>query len=365
MNKVLAQTDPHLLQWICDTLGRKPETLADLEQITRLEAENFRWGTPLCPDWLALVPGDWSLIGKIPNLERLEFPNIPYVGMRHSQAVPGPTKFCWAGIKSYSFLLKCQRLNYLDLSQTSFYESWYLENLSQLQCLILPPAEIFDFSFLDRLSRLELLDVSRTNFCDCTLLARLPALKSVFLPAKKSLLHYEAVDTLAVDVRTWEPEAEKPESVPYYLSKRKISRGENGFYAQIIKADGRKYRGSAITGELVQKLIDDIKRGKVHAVTVSADEDLARILLTADIKEGWVVLALQDFEADVCYLPCGSGQGEELAPPRLGGQSPVPKSRAVGDLTVAADCLRYYIRTGKLPAKLAWERENYSDVHHC
>lgn len=358
MSGVLAQTDPHLLQWICDTLGRTLETPADLEQITSLKAETFRWGAPRCPDWLTLALGDWSLIGELPNLERLEFPNIPDAGMRYSQMRCGPTQFCWSDIESYSFLLKCRKLKYLDLSQTNFYESWYLENLGALEYLALPPAELPDFSFLNQCKSLVTLDISRTNFRDCTLLARLPALKYVSLPLKKDLLHYEAVDTLAADVQTREPEPEKAGPLPYYLSKRKIPKGENGFYAQIIVADKKKYRGAAITGELVQKLIHDIKAGKVHTVTVSADEDLERVLLTADIKDGWAVLALQDFELDACYLPRSPGQGEEPAPPRLDGQSPVPKSQAVGDLTLAADCVRHYIRSGKLPAKLTWKREN-------
>lgn len=357
MGGILTGTDPHLLQWICDTLGRELKIPADLEEITGLEARTFRWETPTCPGWLALVPGDWSLIGEMPNLERLEFPSIPEVGMRYSQTVPGPTKFCWSGIRSYSFLLKCRQLKYLDLSQTGFYESWYLENLSQLEYLILPPAEISDFSFLDGCGRLEFLDVSRTNFRDCALLTRLPALKSVLLPPKKDLLHYEAVNGLTADVRTREPEPEKPRPTPYYLSKRKIPRGENGFYAQIIAVDGRRYQGSAITGELVQKLMRAMRAGKIHTLTASGDTDLEGVLFTADIRDGWAALALQDFEGDACYLPCGSEQGEEPAPPGLGGQSPVPKSRAVHDLALAADCVQYYIKSGKLSSKVKWVRE--------
>lgn len=357
MNAFYAKADPHLLQWVCDTLGRELETPADLEQVTKLEAAAFRWGTPPCPGWLTPAPGDWSLLGKMPNLEHLEFPNIPDVGMRHSWAAPGPTEFCWAGIRSYSFLLNCRQLKYLDLSQTNFYESWYLENLSRLERLILPPAELSDFSFLARFARLEFLDVSRTNFRDCTLLARLPALKSVLLPPQKDLLHYEAVDRLAAEVRTREPEPERPGPAPYYLSKRKILRGENGLYAQIIVVDGHRYQGTAITRELTQRLAGEIKAGKIRTLTVSADPDLEGVLFTADIKDGWAALALQDFGRDVCYLPCAPELGEEPAPPRLGGQSPVPKSQAVGDLALAAGCVQAYIKSGKLSSKVTWVRE--------
>ena len=357
MSDIFAQADPHLLQWLCNSLGRELKTPADLEGITALKGEAFRWGTPICPDWLALSPGDWSLIGSLANLEYLAFPNIPDVGMRYSHTVPGPTKFCWSEIRSFSFLLRCQKLKYLDLSQTGFYESWYLENLTQLEHLVLPPAEIADFSFLERCRGLVTLDVSRTNFRDCAVLTRLPALKTVLLPQRKNLLHFEAVDALQAEVRTQEPEPEKAGPVPYYLSKRKIPRGENGFYGQIIKADGCRYCGTAITGALVQKLTGEIRAGKIHTITVSADTDLEGILFTADIKDGWAALALQDFEADVCYLPAGPEQGEEPAPPKLGGQSPISRSQAVNDLALAADCVQTYIKSGKLSSRIRWVRE--------
>lgn len=214
MREMLLQADPHLLQWLRDTLGRELEEPDDLEKITQLRAENFHWETSPCPGWVTPAPGDWSLIGALPRLEALEFPNIPDIGMRYSFARRGPTEFCWSGIESYSFLLRCRRLKYLDLSQTNFYEGWYLENLTQLEQLILPPAEFSDFSFLECCRPLTALDVSRTNFQDCRILARLPALKSALLPPKKNLRHYEAVEALAADVQTREPEPEPPGPPP-------------------------------------------------------------------------------------------------------------------------------------------------------
>lgn len=357
MHEMLLQADPHLLQWLRDTLGQELEEPDDLEKITQLRAENFHWETSPCPGWVTPAPGDWSLIGSLANLEYLAFPNIPDVGMRYSHTVPGPTKFCWSEIRSFSFLLRCQKLKYLDLSQTGFYESWYLENLTQLEQLILPPAEFSDFSFLECCRPLTALDVSRTNFQDCRILARLPALKSALLPPKKNLRHYEAVEAITADVQTREPEPEPPGPPPCCLSRRKNPRGENGLYGQIIRADGRRYCGTAITRELVQRLAKDVKEERIHSLTVSADPDLEGVLFTAELRDGWAVLALQDFEEDVCYLPSIPEQGEETAPPRLGGQSPVPKSQAVNDLTLAAECIQCYIRSGKLSSKVKWARE--------
>lgn len=358
MDEVCMKVDPNLLQWIAGALGRDVESPDELERITALEAESFRWGAPRCPGWLALSPSDWSLIGALPNLEKLEFPNIPDIGMRYSFARRGPTEFCWSEIESYSFLLKCRQLKHLDLSQTNFYESWYLENLGTLEYLALPPSELPDFSFLQQLKNLTTLDVSRTNFRDCALLACLPKLESVILPSIQNLIHCEMLDTLTTAVKTREPEPQKVGPLPYYLSKRKVRRGENEVYAQIIVADNHRYQGIAITKEVIQKLVNDIAAGKIHTVTVSADKDLESVLFTAEIKSGCAILALQDFEEDICYLPYSPGQEEEPAPPRLGGQSPIPKSRAVEDLKLAADCVRHYIKSGKLSSKIMWERDN-------
>ncbi len=37
--------DPELLQWLCNTCGKHIEAPADLEQITELKAEFFKWST--------------------------------------------------------------------------------------------------------------------------------------------------------------------------------------------------------------------------------------------------------------------------------------------------------------------------------
>lgn len=86
--------DPELLQWLCNTCGKHIEAPADLEQITELKAEDFSSGTPVFPDWLRPVYGDWRMIGSLPRLEKLEFPHV-----------------C---IDNFSFLLRCRRLKYLD-----------------------------------------------------------------------------------------------------------------------------------------------------------------------------------------------------------------------------------------------------------
>lgn len=252
--------------------------------------------------------------------------------------------------------MKCRQLKYLDLSATNFYEGSYLEYLENLRTLVLPPSEITDFSFLKKCRHLATLDVSRTNFADCSLLLELSELEVVILPSKRNLLHYEVIDSISANVRTVEPETEAEVPPTLYLSRKKLPLGENGFYAQAVVVDGRTYQGKLITKELLQKLVKNIKAGLTNSVIVSADLDMESIVFNAVIKDGWAVLALQDFENDVYYQPYNEKYSltMEYAPPQVGGQSPVLKSEAVDDLIITADIVSHYIRFGKLSSKVRW-----------
>lgn len=328
--------DPALFQWIYNTLGQNPALFTDIEHITELKAQDFSKTTSSFPEWLRPTPGDWSILGDLPHLEKLEFPHV-----------------C---IWNFSFLLKCRQLKYLDLSATNFYEGSYLEYLENLRTLVLPPSEITDFSFLKKCRHLATLDVSRTNFADCSLLLELSELEVVILPSKRNLLHYEVIDSIPANVRTVEPETEDDVPPASYLSRKKLPLGENGFYAQAVVVDGRTYQGKLITKELLQKLVKNIKAGLTNSVIVSADLDMESIVFNAVIKDGWAVLALQDFENDVYYQPYNEKYSltMEYAPPQVGGQSPVLKSEAVDDLIITADIVSHYIRFGKLSSKVRW-----------
>lgn len=328
--------DPNLFQWLCNAWGQNIKAPADFEHITVLEAASFSNGTPALPDWLRPVYGDWRIIGNLPKLEKLEFPHI-----------------C---IENFSFLLKCKKIEYLDLSETNFYEGECLEFLENLKTLILPAAEITSFSFLKKCKHLAFLDVSKTNFADCSLLLEIPELETAILPSQKNLVHYDAIENIVASILTDEPKTEKNIPPALYLSKKKLPTGENGFYAQVVVVDGTVYQEEQISKEIVQDLVKLIKAGKVKSLTISADVDMESVIFTANIKDGWGALALQDFEYDVYYLPDNEKyhNSTELAPPKIGGQSPVTMSEALDDLRIVSECVRHYIKYGKLSSKVKW-----------
>lgn len=332
--------DPKLLQWLCNTRRQAVKVPADLEQITELRAEDFSRGVPAFPDWLCPVYGDWRLIGHLPRLEKLEFPHV-----------------C---IDNFSFLLKCRHLIYLDLSKTNFYEGIYLEHLENLKTLILPPAQITGFSFLRKCGHLAFLDLSKTNFTECSLLLELRELEAVYLPSKENLLHFEAMESMMTKVYTDEPEPEREILPGVYLSSEKLPLGENGFYAQSIVTDGVVYREKHISKEMVQALVKRIRAGSAKSLTVSADLEMEDVVFTAHIEGGWAALVLQDFERDVYYVPDNEGYRDSIepAPPKIGGQSPITKAEALEDLRIASECVRHYIKSGKLSPKVRWVRTN-------
>ena len=106
----------------------------------------------------------------------------------------------------------------------------------------------------------------------------------------------------------------------------------------------------------MQSIAHRIRSAEIKHLTISSDADMESILFTADIKEGWAALALQDFTHDVYYVPdnpkCHSLT--KPAPPRIGGQSPITQSEALDDLQTAAVCVRHFIQFGKLYPEIRW-----------
>lgn len=127
-----------LLGAVKDALGRLPSTPYDLTKVKKLN--NFYpvsfWADEI-PHMVTEAEGDFSCIGKMPNLHTLIFTNAK------------GTNFV---IHDFSFLADCQKVRTL-----------YLDS---------------------------------TNFSDCRLLLSLSGLRKVFLPEKKQLVHMEALDTL-------------------------------------------------------------------------------------------------------------------------------------------------------------------------
>lgn len=327
--------DPNLLQWISCALGRIPNTLSDLDEIVELLPNTYiEYTYPHVPDWCQCVPNDWSVLGRMKNLKILYFPSI--------------------SLNNYNFLLRCKGLKELHLQNTNFCDSGVLSNLENLEILETPAAEFSDFEFLKKCKKLRILDISKTNFKDCELLEGLPFLELVKLPVLKNLIHQEALNNISATVKIDEPIVKKqiPKGELPYFSKEVLQYGKNGLYAQAISINGQMM--NSITKQTMNTLLKALKDETIKTITVSPDDTFETIILEIAIKKGWYAVTLHDFENDLTFQLSSSENSEEVAPVRVEGQSPIPKSLATNNFSLISKCLSHYIKTGKLLSSIKW-----------
>ncbi|MCI9541174.1 MAG: DUF4303 domain-containing protein [Lachnospiraceae bacterium] len=145
---------PFLLGAITNSLGRLPCTPYDLTKVKKLiDFYPVNFWTDEIPDMVIEGAGNFSCIGKMPNLHTLIFSN----------------SIC-----------------------TTFF--------------------INNFSFLADCQKVKILDMTNTNFSDCRLLLSMPCLHKVLLPTEEQLIHTEVLDTLVnhnVQVFLMDPQAHK------------------------------------------------------------------------------------------------------------------------------------------------------------
>ena len=80
--------------------------------------------------------------------------------------------------------------------------------------------------------------------------------------------------------------------------------------------------------------------------------------MEVDVAEGWAALSYEDTDTGVWYAiynPEYAGV-EEDAPPLGGGQSPIPMMHAIQDLELAAVCVEYFIKQGRLYPGAPWAK---------
>lgn len=310
LKEMTDHASPYLLCWI--DLSIAPKKLTDISQlrkIKRLADKDFPvphsdyTAQKLAPiqDFLHSRTGSWELLGEMTGLQVLEFPPRT------------------------------------------------------------PPGLVDDFSFLPRLKNLYRLHLQATGFTDCSLLSGLTQLKSLYLPARKKLIHTEVLDTLSCKITTDDP-FYRDDDFPEYSV---IPAGEASapapelFAARYLEYGRDHFAGEEITGGVLEKLSALIRAGKIGSAFLSLDENGEEDFFTVDIKDGWAALLFNSWDENgdaVCFQPINEKYQsvEEDAPVEIGGQSPVPKRFALDDLALAAECVVYFARTGKLCPKVPW-----------
>lgn len=335
--------DPGLLFWIENIYGMVPERMEDLAEVTGLDSRYYVPGYPKFPDWLAPEPGNWSLLGDLPNLEVLFMPEL-----------------C---LENYDFLRSCRKLERVGLSLTNLSDSHALENLSGVTFLTLPPADFDDFSFLIKCRSLEIVDLSQTNFRDCAVLAQMPELKRALLPAERQLLHRELLDSLPIQVKT-DPRCVRGEGFPSYdlLEPHRIEPWDKTPPYTVLHIDFNEeehtWEGREITQKVVEKLIQKIQKRKLDELRLSLEYWGEDECMTLTVAGKGVCVDFYDEEQRINFCLFDPNHPVDWnRVPQVGDQDAEDFGEyATDNLALAADCAAYFIKTGKLYPGAYWAK---------
>ena len=118
--------------------------------------------------------------------------------------------------------------------------------------------------------------------------------------------------------------------------------------------------GSPVTQEAVNKLANEIRNHHCGSAWLALDEYGEEDFLAVYMDNDWVSLSFNTWDEDGeahMYQPVNPEyeSSREDAPVSIGGQTPVLKRNALDELNIAAECVLYFAKTGKLYPELRWE----------
>lgn len=132
------------------------------------------------------------------------------------------------------------------------------------------------------------------------------------------------------------------------------------FAIRYLDFGGKYYVDSAITQEVLDKLIQKVRRGSISSFLLSLDEYGEEDFFHVDLEQGWAALNFNTWDEEGeshMQLPVNPAyaDAEEDAPVCIGGQTPILKRNALDDLNLAAECVLHFAKTGELYPGLQWE----------
>lgn len=122
--------------------------------------------------------------------------------------------------------------------------------------------------------------------------------------------------------------------------------------------------GNPVTQEAVNQLADEIRNHYCGEAWLALDEYGEEDFLAVYMEDDWVSLSFNTWDEDGeahMYQPVNPKYetSREDAPVSIGGQTPVCKRNALDDSDIAAECVLYFAKTGKLYPELQWEEAEY------
>lgn len=389
--------DLRLIQWIAASLGKFPDSPSELSNVRMLDSltSNVHIDSENLPSWIQEKKGDFSLIGKLPNLQVLFLWNI--------------------SLDDFSFLSECRQLLYINLWNTNFTDCNLLADLPAIKYVYLPEKEqLKDYSLLEALHEIQCSGfVSRLE--EFFYKDDMPTSEQISEVLEKQsseplvlVVRYQTAFLPPAAKKTCQKTASQKNNLKHTASEQKKKQQKenkkiNSFYQDgayddlevvygenviLSLEDSSKVRyvtagfrmGStpslwksfdrlknekdnwadlspSMAGKLTDELCCAIVHEDISTLCLSLDSWGEAVFLAFEFSGGWASIDIRDDDAQiyyVCYNP-NYTKASELSPVEVGGQSPVPKMLALNDLNLTADIVRYFLETGQILPGTLWK----------
>ena len=399
MQTDIYSADIRLIYWLAVSLGKMPETPKDLEKIRLLDSrkripslENSMMDHLMekLPTWLTAKMGDFSLIGKLPNLQAL---------------------LLWGVIlDDFSFLLECRELVYVNLWDTNFTDCSLLSELPNIHEIYLPEKrQLENYSLLEKRretdqweSRQKLEDfLYHENSSELSETKQIKTEQALVRPTVFFLECEGDSEQETVCVKCSEhpitvkvPELVQKTNVTNVIDQEKdsdvsiIVRGEDVVLSYEGKSQVRHVEAEFYmdqtptlweifsrvrdvevnwaklsfqkTQQLTDTLLDSIIKNNVSTLCISLEPWGEGHNFVLDFIDGWVDITYIDDETPVYYHSYNSAYANstELLPIEFLGQSPVtiPKMLALDDIKLTVEIVRHFLATGQLLPGTLWKK---------
>lgn len=363
--------DPNLIYWLAVSLGKMPETPKDLAKVKLLDSlkriPSLNISEENLPSWLAVKEGDFSLIGKLPDLQSLLLWNVV--------------------LDDFSFLSGCKELRYVNLWNTNFTDCRLLADLPHLHHIHLPEkGQLENFSLLvkrqDAWQRenqaldspvtffLETQRVDESGTADAKPSFRpASAERSDALPetdAEEAIYTGDDFKNLSTvrgedvvisykrrsKIRHVEARFCTDQTPPLWKVFEKVEE-ENDYWVKDNWAKLSYLKKRQLTNEL----LDSILKGNVEALYLSLEPWGEGHYFTVEFAGEWATVVYDaDDEVHVFYESYNPAYTNpaELSPIKYDGQLPIPKMLALNDRRLVAEIVRHILATGQLLPGTLW-----------
>lgn len=359
--------DLRLIYWLAASLEKIPEAPKDLAKVKLLDSlikiPSLSISEETLPPWLAVKKGDFSLIGKLPDLQVLLLWNVV--------------------LDDFSFLSECKELRQVNLWNTNFTDCRLLADLPHLHHICLPEhGQLENFPMLVKRQEawqrenhalaffLETQRVEESGTADAK-----PGFRPASADVSDALSETDAEEAIYTEddfknlrtvrgedvvisykgkskIRHVEARFCTDQTPPLWKVFEKVEE-ENDYWVKDNWAKLSCFKKRQLTNEL----LDSILKGNVETLYLSLEPFGEGHYFTVEFAVEWATIVYEaDDESHVFYETYNPAYTNpaELSPIKYDGQLPIPKMLALNDMQLVAGIVRHILATGQLLPGTLW-----------